>query len=707
MMCFLAGVYYSCGLTSPVMLGLRGLSVLLTTLTVGAIVGGVPSETHPHCRFPDAVYLNASRDNSKNSQDRMWHINSKDTDYSANHEGRLVDFQGHTIRIHFIKTPLERVNTAGVMYTCTESLGNMKYLVTKQQQGEPIAYTCLQLVLRSPNVLQWRMSAQSEVHSSLLCDENSLRLQDDVFLHYPGSKHSSQREYVPCPLQGGYFISQWGNATHDFTCRTAIPPSKLESECEKGDGIRYEVGKGHCPSPFENNENHAHLICIATWRTGSSTFAVVVNKEKEAPILCMRYPTQHGHSFTADIFSDGTCHSGSDVTQTVGRRSITMSRHLETSVCADDTQACMTRDLQCDEEVSRACRETCDVCPNPRPWRSATIDARFHGTWLMHHDHQAENVTINDRSIHIPSLGKYEVLMLNSCIHETHGFNEPILRYVMVSMSENGCSPRLTAVEIVTRNTAVLSFRLSQSIPISYELLFDPLRAKYQLTNWQNWCGQLKFAAGPRTKEGTHRKGPAGWFNLVKTGAINSDGDCKVPNILHRLRIVFPNGQICNGRLKQNSGNKFNLKLKSCAEDAASPNGPLRNSTMESPIAFTCLAYFHGKRHRLKYLITSSASFANASSLCWNFDVRHGEGHILPVSDCDDDSVAKIRRGHQKTVFAKLQMEDVTRREGTLLSTTTASSPTPSQDTGLTGSATNTHLTQGILLLCIVLLSGH
>ena len=608
----------------------------------------------------------------------------------------MVDFDEDKILIHHGNRPFDPEVEADVTYACIEQLSDGKYLVTKQQPDREHLYQCVQFVVRSDTVVQWRLSAESEVHSALLCDDHSLKLQEAPFVYYRVPNHwdasiTRQRQYVPCPLEGGYFISQWGNSTHESTCRDNIPPSKLESECSKGDGIRYQTGNGGCTLPFADGRAE-QLFCLATWENSEFMFSIVVAKDVANKVSCMRYPASHGHSFTAHIFTDGVCHMGYDVQTNPWQRSITMSPHIETSLCGDDTQACvMNRRLKCNETISRACRETCDACPHPAPWENIKISRAFHGRWVLFRElGLSHEVGINEKTIEIPTLGKFEVFSVNACPSTGSDVTSGKKRYVFLTNFENGCSPRLTAIELFKRSDAVISLRISESVQGKYTMSRSNEGQGYTLTGWKDWCHDLHFQLGPIAHDDSFRTDASGWYNLIHKDRTSVLHQCTFPESLQRMRLALTSGSVnCTAKVEQESQNGFNVKLEACQSQVSKAEDAQPSESIGSPISLQCLASFGGRSRGTQYFITrtiSEARIADQMFMCWSLDLDGLSGYLLPVSDCDDNSAEQIRLGAQTSAFGRLSAMG---RSPLVLVTTPSVPPQPGATLRGAGSGVN------------------
>lgn len=631
---------------------------LMTTLTTSA----------EHCQFPATMYLDKSKA-KRDDNNLKWYIHSANPKWNKPHHIQMVDIDEDKILIHHGERPFDPEKEADVTYACIEQLEDSKYLVTKQQKDKDYMYQCLQFVVRSDTVVQWKFSAESEVHSVLLCDDHSLKLEDAPLLYYRipdhwEATHSKQRNYNPCPLEGGYFISQWGNATHDSTCRDDIPPSKLESECGNGNGLRYHTGRGGCPSPFSTTQNPTEqLYCIATWEEGPFTFSIVVSKGNALDVSCMRYPTNHGHSFTAHVFTDSVCNSENDVAQDPKRRSITMSRHIETTLCSDDTQACASPRLNCNEVTSKSCRESCDVCPKPAPWGKPKIPKRFRGKWLMMRDHITHEIEITNSIIDIPIMGKYRVFDENSCVTSGDDASSSKERLIFITNFENGCGPRLTAMEMMKRSDAVISLRFSEDVPVNYTVSRGMASGTYKLTGWRSWCHLLHFSLGPIASDDSFSTDTSGWYNFVNRERTWQSFPCSFPQSMLHMRLALTTGVNCTIDIIQTEDTGFRMKLDACKSDITedvSKKGILfsMGNGIQSPIDVVCLASFTGREQGTQYFITrvkTEAGIGMNTFLCWALRVYGMEGYLLPVSDCDDNSFLQIDTNAQHTAVGKFK----------------------------------------------------
>merc|ERR1712038_1162508 len=99
----------------------------------------------------------------------------------------------------------------------------------------------------------------------------------------------------------------------------------------------------------------------------------------------------------------------------------------------------------------------------------------FRGDWLKHTERLGkEFVTIQEKNLIVPSSGDYTIL--SEC--QNHRKMLPNSKtksyeYLMLSTYDNGCSPRVSTLNLAQHDNSALAFRVGQSQLASLSLSVD------------------------------------------------------------------------------------------------------------------------------------------------------------------------------------------------------------------------------------------
>ena len=553
-----------------------------------------------------------------------------------------------------------------VVYGCDDAFPHNKYMATIHETGQETRYTCIQFLLRSRNAVQLKMASPQNVQSPALCADVYMTLLNAPLVYFSSYgnwalERLPLNSYSPCPLDGGYILREWfdeqGHAA--FEADRLMPPVKLENECEKGEGIQFvcDKNKAKCrlPHPSLHKKNN---FCLADWMDDKYTYMIVYNADDDHVIPCIRYPTKHGDGFTLHIFLDGVCDATETVTQSRSYRRLSLLRHPE-SYCGDRTQSCETIDRsRCASGLADHCRHTCNVCAQSNVmWSSLRTDPQFRGSWVKDTYNQGyENILIDSEYMSIPSLGRYR-------LYEKHWYKpdqedlerEPVTsyatwvpkklrkEYLMVQTFQNGCSPRVSLLNIAKRSDTVLSLRISQPAVIQH------FGQTQQALEEMDKSVSLKRKPRGNVYE-MYRNWPGNWFNIARLDETPRTVACQFD--YDSFRITMRDGRICEGSITRLTSYKLEMSFRSCNTSLSS------NMDTPAPTTFECLAVYigeFGKRYMITRIMGGLHNLVNHRHICWAFSAkRYNTIQWMRVSDCDvstEDYVTRRVRFSLATVL--------------------------------------------------------
>ena len=640
---------------------LGALVVLLTVLTCAS----------QDCMFPKEMYGTL----------RHWRILSRDPDVGVSHILREVAFE---VTDSFSVRYLDQYGQEGIVATeiatCLQALGENTYLIQRDLEGN-VSYSCLQFVVRTPNVIQWRRSASSQERNPELCAQELLQLQDAPLLYYRTAgfwreDRNRGQSYTPCPLEGGYVLDWRHPHTGDPLCEDDVPPLKLESECERGEGIRFHVAHSRDNCQGRDYEViNAPYTCLASWTHKGDLYTVLVRPHDDLRyLLCLRVPEQRPEKFQGYLFLDSVCDSTDDFSHTTDYRLLTFRRHPVAGLCDDETPACdKFEDEDCDFPEAEVCRRACTVCePGDIGQTGVEFPESFRGEWLKHTTRLGEEVIrIQERSFSIPSMSTYHILA--ECtdqrrISSAHRGNS--YEYIMLSTYTNGCSPRMNTLLVAERDEAVLSFRLGPSQLATLGLgINDDLSWQVDNTLWGHKCRDMEYRADPDPLYDTYRPYQDGWFNLIDAGEYASTVDCEIPfnESLREVTFTTPSGVSCTGRIKDVFPASLRLDVDSCTYSVNLDTSSEHVSLAGQSFTFSCLTRFHSdptalSPHERLFVVTKAhqdVSPTGHSHQCWLFMPERHMVYLMRASDCDVNTEHHVEASFKEPVAMLAFYENV------------------------------------------------
>ena len=548
-------------------------------------------------------------------------------------------------------------------YHCIDTEEKDEY-VLMWETTSGVKFRCVKFLVRGPNVIQWIVS-QIGPRRPGMCDMGRMGMQDSPMVYYDeigGMDLSGDSKPNPkCPLSGGYVVRQWYNENGDEGCEEdSIPPLKIENACEEGEGLYFLGGSKTCLSPHEKILIGRQYQCIASWTFDKYTFMMIEQSQPNGLLPCLRFTTGHGQRFTMHVFLDGVCDSSDSISHSRVYRQMVLAMFPAIGICSDDTPACAVKDTsKCGHLMAKSCRQSCRSCASDASWLELTFPEQFHGVWLKDSDHLGrENVTIDKLHITIPSLGTYRTMGETDCsrrkpVRAPYGLTSEAKEYSLVQTFMNGCSHRMSVLQIVNRSDSVLSFRVSKPGVVDWHLVVNEVSFLWQImSGWEKWCDKVTYEQPQVTPTASARTELTGWFNLVQEDADAVTVNCSLPEkIPEQFTMHLPSGQQCNGVITQDGADSLQVSYKDCKSSGALPSGG--SHAIEQLAKFECLAAFLGDSGRTFLVTRTPKEFPNAvneTHICWVFSTGQSLGNVywFRVSDCDGTSDVYAQRGFRQ-----------------------------------------------------------
>ncbi len=598
--------------------------------------------------------------------DVNWLIMSRDYDVTTQHAYRKVVFKGDTAVVQLVLDLYTGEVIHGYNYVCVEERDGPQYVVLKQQTEQEDLYCCLEFVMRSINVVQWKMGPSASSSNSVQC-QNNMKLISSPLVYYHTDIWDENRmeswKYQICPLKGG-FIVEWTNASGSSICMNAISPLKLENECSIGEGLIlkqfYQYDKG-CHWPLDDRIN-IPFMCYAFWNEGSYTFMIFVKRygaHISGLIRYMRIPTNYENEVvnTAYIIKDGICDVTDDVTESKSFVKLTLTRHVVHGMCADETPACDKRStLDCStHNVAMSCRNKCGLCAINGDYRTQPFPAEYDGKWIKSMNPIADEIfeITKDGHIKIPFIGNFVNLGLSQCkgVYDlaTVELGSGITKYTLLGIFDNGCSVRTVILDLQTRSSSVMSYKITQTSIKEVDLETDKETGQLYLdpSNSEKWCMNSKYKDDTQPGlKGLYHKNNIEYFNLVRKELPPSGVNCNISRLTKsRFHLNFPSGEKCNGDIYQNEDH-LELTFDSC--EFMRPSNQSLVGFDYVTYNIQCIANFKSPYLDIlqTYIFTSSPqleSILGRQFLCWIFNgTTDGTVYLFDTGSCDIYTAGRV-----------------------------------------------------------------
>jgi len=656
-------------------------SVKAAVTTISLLCLGFTSSKE-NCMFPKVMYGTID----------SWRILSSDPKVPTPHIMRQVRFEFTDLFKLFY---MDQYGVTGIVqtetYECIDELPDHTYRV-KRETGGNTDYLCLQFIIRGKNVVQWRKSAEQLLPVTLMCEESDMTLMDEPLIYYrtPGFWQEERNEvasYNACPLEGGYIVQWITPSTGESMCQKDVPPLKLESECAQGLGMTFHVqhSQDNCQGADTELINSPYN-CLANWEHNGFLFSILVRPEDSMRnIMCLRVPAERGDKFIGHLFLDAVCDSTQDLSHTANYRELIFRHYPVINLCEDETPECSKyAGTECDFAEAEVCRKSCRVCsPEDVGVPDVKFPWPFRGDWLKHTDRLGkEFVTIQERSLIVPSMGRYEILSECSTQRQiSPSMKAASYEYIVLRTYDNGCSPRVTTLNLAQHDGASLAYRIgpSQLAPLSISMADD---FSWVVNNhmWGFKCDSMHYHSDQDPLYDKYRPFHGGWFNLVNTSPHSPTVECRLPvyndsslrDALGHIEVTLRTrtGAICNGKLRDDADRTMlRLDITACTYDMMVDGA--EDITTGQSYHFKCISRSMTKPtdhapYKRMFLITRAVPGDGISSshsspghalsptghahTCWLFIPERSTVYWTSSGECDVNTEHHVEAGFRQPV---------------------------------------------------------
>jgi len=627
---------------------MEGLSYVYCVLVLLTVTQS--SRQEGICRFPDVLY----------GTEHDWRIMSRDKAVSEEHAFQAVTVNQGKLRVDYYRSKNYMEGTSlSVNYQCIEALTDLTYVVRKMTMDQ-IQYGCIQFIIRNKNVVQWKIGVFHNERTEYLCNADALTLQVAplVYYHVNGGFWEEERNKylsnITCPLKGGYVTSWFDSSTQSHQCKDALPPMKVESECELGEGFRFVLpvgeGKPNCMFPSDSQGPVGERYrCLANWIEGVHTYMILVHRDNDFFIPCAVYRTNGGNRFDLTFFKDGVCSPHQNIEEhSDSYLKMTLNKHVVSDECKDMASQCAR--VECNSvELTQiaACRHTCNLCRQGKLSRQP-FPEQFQGSWQkVVAGGDVETWRIDRDRLVLEGMGyQYENIGETSCLSDAGGdpgLGESAIEYTLLSFYDNGCSPRQTSLVVANRSSSILSYRLSQSQVAPIEVGWDGSTAVLD-QDVTDWCKKTEYAYDDKPVLGAYHKSAAGWHNLVRSDQGRNSVVCDLPfvdevAVTMTVKLDYGFTSSCTGSLNYSAG-KENVDMS--VEHCKRPSFGNQTASITDN-SFVCLASFRSDSGKQFIFTRANTPIKHLSSryMCWVVE----DARIVwyPAGMCDAQSRTVFR----------------------------------------------------------------
>lgn len=386
----------------------------------------------------------------------------------------------------FHETSLEIVNLTSKngesqQFQCHSEMPGQKYIISRDAEGQKL-YQCVRFILRSNQVLQVEDSPvvdENSFDANSLCADHSMVL-DPWPLVWPGATDT----YHACPLTGGYDFYLSDPKNSEEMCKLAHLKPRMESECMAGEGMLIDFRTFECRGRVEMEVKQT-LYCLGTWEDKEYTYSVVTDNDDLWPKLwLLRFSTKRVESFSARLYNDIVTYSTSTISENYFE--FHFQQALYPSLCENEAYSC----TDCEGSNKFYCQKTCHRCDDLWDVGFCEFDLGSQGEWIEVSHLGVRDVSVANTRLYSDALFPLECFNLRTDVwYDNRNYK------TLVMLNKNGCKPRYSCVEFKRVSSAVLFYRISQSLVWPQKL---------QLTA-QEICSEEQFRDDPKPLRGEFR----------------------------------------------------------------------------------------------------------------------------------------------------------------------------------------------------------
>lgn len=512
---------------------------------------------------------------------------------------------------------------------CVQAYGADKFLVAHEESGQAGGrYTCIQILQRGTGLVQLKVAPLSKRLDRSLCDDHNLLLDDWVLIDESRIKDSR----VTCALQGGFEMAVYDNRMHQGVCDGNKGETRIESECEHGEGMTFYFRQTTCVPDGMYMYAQQRVLCLANWEEGDWTF-ILTKHESRDYMWIVRFPTEVMTtgiaSFTAHLFKDLVAETSDIVRATDNYLKFSMTQSLHQvagKLCIDDYEICSVLKDPCrySDAMKLTCSKTCGVCNTTNP-RLCTFKHDLQGHWYDAVDPNRGAVVINASSLSIDSKHNYQCIdWRNFAPHANDSRHRVGEEKIMVVTYTNGCRARYACGRFVQNSPAAFFFQVSKSRRWPLITMADEKISceKFEYEHDSNGVGpKIRY----RSKH----------LRMLVPEENSHTVTCDLEEFW-LFDVVFKDDVRCSGEMIQAQNGSRDTIQFSFSEDCTVQK--LRDT-------YNCVEFSTFAPANDRLLVTRNSGDPG-KVYCWIFPQRHRNMfHLVEASQCNEISKRRIRRG--------------------------------------------------------------
>ena len=293
----------------------------------------------------------------------------------------LSSDEGYTLYVTFHDYMMKAVvsgrsRDAPSPYTreCMNKINENTFVISHREEGQDHdAFACLRIIKRSQHVIQlMETDLHPNANAEMLCAESHF----DIGLPYkwPLVNHIGLMGAIePCPLVGGFNIRVYDPkiSPGDMHCNALEGETRLESECEAGEGMEFQFRHQMCVPKSMQMRVSQRMYCLASWTESIYTFCILRHDRIERLYL-LRYANHDETSYVAFLFTDLMADTDPMPAphNSYLRLDIVLDQPRQAAVlCMDSYEGCNVWKHPCQEQGSQqqlTCPKRCGLCDDTR-----------------------------------------------------------------------------------------------------------------------------------------------------------------------------------------------------------------------------------------------------------------------------------------------------------------------------------------------------
>ncbi|CAG5135224.1 unnamed protein product, partial [Candidula unifasciata] len=318
---------------------------------------------------------------------------------------------------------------------CVQKTSDNKYLVMHREENQSVKFLCMQFLQRGENIVQIKTSDLFQKQTIDICDDAGMAL-DPFPLVNSGQTPDT---HMSCPFTGGYNMKVY-YPDDSIVCMTNMLLMRMESECDRGEGITFDFRSDDCVPKDLPAKTHRRLRarCVAHWTQDSYTFIILQHMDVKTQWFCLR---------TTDPLSD------------IRNAYLWLKVICDTSEIPspeDELEMCAGNSHNCFNQYKRHCAHTCGQCMSENHMGTCTFDEQYRGKWMESRNNTEHVLDIQAYSLVSDNTGRYDCFNLDS-----HKLPH---KKVLLELNNNGCFPRYTCVEMAKITSSVMKFRFGDRL---------------------------------------------------------------------------------------------------------------------------------------------------------------------------------------------------------------------------------------------------